>query len=51
MTSPYNLPPGCLASDIEGEPMPDCEQCGEEFNDLKETGLCDDCTAKQQEAE
>ena len=44
----FNLPPGCTERDIDGEPMPLCEKCGEEFTDWKGDGVCDDCRAPEE---
>lgn len=49
MTSTFNLPPGCLSSDIDGPPMPRCENCGTEHNDENNNGLCEDCQPEQEE--
>jgi len=46
MTSTFNLPPGVLARDCDGEEMPRCEECGEEHNNFGD--LCDDCKSNQE---
>jgi hypothetical protein len=47
----FNLPPGCLSSDIDG-PDGECEGCQGTFpgEDLNEHGLCDSCAEERSKA-
>lgn len=49
MANNYNLPPGCTVEDIEGPPMPACNECGELHNDEDGNGLCPECQPKEEE--
>ena len=51
MNRNFNLPPGCLANDIDGEAMPCCDSCGEEHNDWQGNGLCEDCQPVEEKSD
>ena len=51
MTHSFNLPAGVWERDLEGDPLPQCAQCGAEYEELDENELCTECQEPDAEAD